>query len=189
MRISNFILGIQMVLTELGLRLTGYLKDGHKKDTSFKSVPAYEVDNPLRGIFVSTPMGQWGTWWHWHWDEKQLKWIRGQKDGKGQHKGYDFAAPEGSPVYSSLTGCVEYCGWEIKDNKKRGFGIYIRMEHKDGSKSYYGHLKTYCVKVGERILKGQKIGLSGNTGSSTGPHLHFEIRKNGQPKPIHFNLY
>ncbi|MGE5678413.1 MAG: M23 family metallopeptidase, partial [Pseudomonadota bacterium] len=63
-----------------------------------------------------------------------------------------------------------------------GYGKLIKIDHGGNFISYYGHLSKYNVKVGQKVYKGQKIGAVGSTGNSTGPHLHFEIRKSGVPQ-------
>ena len=88
------------------------------------------------------------------------------------HHGIDFKANQGTPVYATADGIVEFGGF----HKSSGYGKLIILQHNLGFKTYYGHLKTVKVKSGEYISKGQLIGLSGNTGMSTGPHLHYEIR-------------
>lgn len=90
-----------------------------------------------------------------------------------RHTGIDIAAPYGSPVKASDGGTVIWVGYE------GGYGKLIKIDHGANYVSYYGHLSKYSVKVGQKVYKGQVIGAVGNTGNSTGPHLHFEIRKNG----------
>lgn len=93
-----------------------------------------------------------------------------------RHTGIDIAAPYGSAVKASDGGVVTFVGWE------GGYGKLIKIDHGANFVSYYGHLSSYKVKVGQKVYKGQTIGAVGNTGNSTGPHLHFEIRKNGVVK-------
>ncbi|MCP4595725.1 M23 family metallopeptidase [Neptuniibacter sp.] len=91
---------------------------------------------------------------------------------KVMHYGIDFKADRGTPVYATADGVVEFGGY----NKSSGFGKLIILQHNFGFKTYFAHLDAVKVKVGEFVSKGQLIGLSGNTGLSTGPHLHYEIR-------------
>lgn len=88
------------------------------------------------------------------------------------HQGIDFKANRGTPVYATADGIVEFGGF----HKSSGFGKLIILQHNFGFKTYFAHLDAVKVKGGEFVSKGQLIGLSGNTGLSTGPHLHYEIR-------------
>ena len=90
------------------------------------------------------------------------------------HKGIDFRAATGTKVYASKTGRVVYAAWE------RGYGRIVRIEHADNYSTCYAHLSRFQVSVGDIVKQGEVIGLSGNTGVSTGPHLHFEIRYKGK---------
>jgi len=90
------------------------------------------------------------------------------------HKGIDMAAPTGTPVYSPYEGKVVYAG------NASGYGNYVKIQHADGTETRYGHLNSINVSAGDTIKPGQKIGGVGSTGDSTGPHLHYEIRKNGK---------
>lgn len=89
------------------------------------------------------------------------------------HIGIDLAAPEGTPVFAARAGTVTYAGW------RSAYGYLIVIDHGD-YETYYGHLSRVNVFVGQRVEKGDFIARSGNTGTSTGPHLHFEIRRNGE---------
>ncbi len=93
------------------------------------------------------------------------------------HKGVDYAAKSGTPIYASASGKVS-----MKDYQKRGYGHVIVIDHQDGYSTLYGHLKKAAkgVYAGKRLKKGDLIGYVGTSGTSTGPHLHFEIRKNGK---------
>ncbi len=91
------------------------------------------------------------------------------------HEGIDLAADEGTPVLSAECGVVSY----VSENAG-GYGKYIKIDHGFGLQTAYGHLSKIDVKVGQTVSAGQHIALSGNTGNSTGPHLHFEIIKNGE---------
>lgn len=89
----------------------------------------------------------------------------------GSHNGVDFGVIEGTPVYAAAAGQVVRA-----DMDTTGYGLHVRIQH-DGYLSLYGHLRTVCVHAGERVDAGTMIGESGSTGWSTGPHLHFEIRR------------
>ncbi len=90
------------------------------------------------------------------------------------HKGVDLAGKEGSDVISVAAGVVTWAG------KRYGYGNMIEVNHGKGYVTRYGHNKEIAVKVGETVKKGQTIGLMGSTGRSTGPHVHFEVWRNGK---------
>lgn len=113
---------------------------------------------PARGVFTSGYGSRWGTF----------------------HYGIDIAAPIGSPIYAVADGTV------INAGPAQGFGLWVRIQHADGTISVYGHMYDFSVSVGEHVRAGQQIARVGNRGDSTGPHLHFEILINGQhvdPQP------
>ena len=87
------------------------------------------------------------------------------------HKGVDFAAPTGTPIYAGGNGIIEYVG------RNGGYGKYIRIRHNNGYKTAYAHLSNYKkgISKGVRVNQGEVIGYVGSTGNSTGPHLHYEI--------------
>lgn len=86
------------------------------------------------------------------------------------HSGVDLAVDEGTPVYAADNGKVI-----VAEDSGNGYGNYIILDHQNGYKTLYGHNSELLVSVGDIVAKGDKIALSGNTGNSTGPHLHFEI--------------
>ncbi len=98
------------------------------------------------------------------------------------HWGMDFTAPRGTPVYASGDGVVVRA-----DNSASGFGKHIRIDHGYGYVSLYAHLSKYNVRKGKKVKRGDLIGFVGSTGRSQAPHLHYEIRKNGDKiNPINF---
>ena len=87
------------------------------------------------------------------------------------HTGIDYACPVGTPILASNDGTVIYASW-----KDGGYGICVFLRHQDGNMTIYEHLGNVAVKVGDKLSMGDVLGYSGNTGNSTGPHLHFEAR-------------
>ncbi len=101
------------------------------------------------------------------------------------HKGVDFAAPLGTPIYAGGNGVVEYVG------KNGGYGNYIRIRHNNEYKTAYAHLSSFKkgISKGVRVNQGDVIGFVGSTGNSTGPHLHYEIIfQNKQINPLKLKL-
>ena len=97
------------------------------------------------------------------------------------HYGMDFVAKEGTPVYATADGTVTFRGNDL------GFGNYIKLDHGYGYETGYGHLSSIGVKMGQKVVRGQIIGAVGNTGISTGDHLHYEvIYMNNPVNPINF---
>ena len=98
------------------------------------------------------------------------------------HAGVDFSAPQNTPVYSTGSGVV------TKINKsRRGYGNTVTIDHGYGYVTFYAHLYDFKVKKGDKITRGQIIGNVGNTGKSTAPHLHYEVRKNNRTvNPIYY---
>ena len=98
------------------------------------------------------------------------------------HTGLDLAISTGTPVYCCDEGRVIFAGWN-----RNGYGNLIKVDHGNGYQTWYAHLSKIYVKNGEIVAKGEIIGAVGNTGNSTGPHLHLEIRKNGSAKnPLNY---
>jgi murein DD-endopeptidase MepM/ murein hydrolase activator NlpD len=98
------------------------------------------------------------------------------------HHGQDFYAPPGTKVYATGNGVVTKASWN-----PHGFGNRIEIDHGYGFTSIYGHLSGFNVEVGDSVRRGHLIGFSGNTGISSGPHLHYEIHYNGLVQnPLYF---
>ena len=91
------------------------------------------------------------------------------------HKGMDFAAPVGTPIYATAEGVVTFSG------RQSGYGILVKIRHAFGFETVYAHLSKSRVKVGQRVQRGDRIADMGNTGRSTGSHLHYEVRIDGKP--------
>jgi len=97
------------------------------------------------------------------------------------HAGTDFAGAHGTPIHATADGVVTHAGWQ------GGYGRMVKIEHEFGIETRYAHLSRIRVSVGQRVSKGDRIGDMGNTGRSTGTHLHYETRVNGRPvNPMNF---
>ena len=89
------------------------------------------------------------------------------------HKGIDIAATRGTPILATASGKVTFAGWSS------GYGYLVKIDHGNGVETYYGHCSKLYVSTGDTVEAGQEIAAVGSTGNSTGNHLHFEIRLNG----------
>ena len=87
----------------------------------------------------------------------------------------DFTTPTGTDVYATGNGAVDFVGW------RQGYGNCVIINHGYNYQTLYAHLSSALVYVGQKVHRGDVIALSGNTGKSTGPHVHYEVRYKGQP--------
>ena len=94
---------------------------------------------------------------------------------RSHHAGIDFKAKTGTPVKVTASGIVTKAGWS------GGYGRLVEVRHRNGVTTRYAHLRTITAKVGQKVARGTMIGKVGSSGRSTGPHLHYEIRKSGRP--------
>ena len=100
------------------------------------------------------------------------------------HEGMDFSAPIGTDIYATGNGTVTYSGW------KQGYGETVEIDHGFNYGTRYAHCSKRLVKVGQKVSRGEVIALVGNTGKSTGPHLHYEVHYLGRPiDPRNFYFY
>ncbi len=98
------------------------------------------------------------------------------------HKGLDFTAPQGTPIYATGDGTVIFSG-----KVEGGFGNHVKINHGYGYQTLYGHMFRIKVRNGQRVKRGEIIGWVGNTGKSTGPHCHYEVHVNGnEVNPVYF---
>ena len=93
--------------------------------------------------------------------------------GVRMHSGVDLAAPDGSPVYATAAGVVSFANWS------GGYGLLVAVDHGGALQTRFGHLSRLLVSPGQKVVQGQVLGLVGSTGRSTGPHLHYEVRRGG----------
>ncbi|GAA3073527.1 hypothetical protein GCM10020254_16700 [Streptomyces goshikiensis] len=96
--------------------------------------------------------------------------VAGSSWSSGYHTGVDFPVPTGTTVKSVGSGQIVSAGWA------GAYGYQVVIRHSDGRYSQYAHLSALSVKAGQQVSGGQRIGRSGSTGNTTGPHLHFEMR-------------
>lgn len=97
------------------------------------------------------------------------------------HSGMDFSAPQGTDVYATGNGTVIKAGWET------GYGNTVEIDHGFGYRTRYAHLKSFNVRTGKKVIRGEVIGAVGSTGKSTGPHLHYEVLVKGKiVNPINY---
>lgn len=115
------------------------------------------MGSPIKGKKITTPYKKPGKMW-----------------ALGYHTGVDFACPEGTPILAIADGKVLECGAKVTWGG--AYGNAIVVDH-GGTRVIYAHLSKIEVKKGAKLIEGQQIGLSGNTGNSSGPHLHLEARK------------
>lgn len=113
---------------------------------------------PLRGAGISSGFG-----WRRHPIAGGFKF----------HAGIDLAAPTGTPIVATAAGVVASADWY------GGYGLCVTVDHQNGYVTLYGHMSQINVGVGQRVQPGQPLGRVGSTGSSTGPHLHYELRRDG----------
>lgn len=92
------------------------------------------------------------------------------------HAGIDIAAPAGTPIRAAAGGIVEFAG------TRGGYGNLVIVRHPDGVESYYAHQRDLMVRAGQSVGAGEVLGTVGSTGTSTGPHLHLEVRRDGRPE-------
>ncbi len=130
---------------------------GH--DVNFKAAAEAEgLQVPTSNYTISATFGRSDPYW-----------------SSGRHTGLDFAAPMGTPIVAVDDGKV------VASGPAGAYGNMIEVAHGDGTRSLYAHLSSIEVRRGQTVARGEHIGDLGNTGNSTGPHLHFEISKNRTP--------
>ncbi|MDT8402066.1 MAG: M23 family metallopeptidase [Bacteroidales bacterium] len=126
----------------------------------------------IRPVNVNIPMG----------DGLKFREIHPVLGSPRWHHGQDFLAPPGTDVFTTGAGVVTRSGWS-----PYGFGNMVEVDHGYGFKTIYGHLKTVEVTEGQSVKRGDLLGLSGSTGISSGPHLHYEIHYDGKVQnPLYF---
>ena len=100
------------------------------------------------------------------------------------HAGLDFTAPQGTPIYATADGRIKNAS-----SSSSGYGVHVIIDHGYGYETLYGHMVRVKVRAGQQVKRGEVIGWVGNTGKSTGPHCHYEVRKNGNAVDPIFYFY
>ncbi|HEY8296619.1 MAG TPA: peptidoglycan DD-metalloendopeptidase family protein [Candidatus Baltobacteraceae bacterium] len=135
-------------------------------------------ENAAKGIVPQVPPGAGEFMWPVNGPiTSPFGWRPNPYGGGGgeMHPGIDIGVPSGTTVQAAAGGRVIIAGWVS------GYGNYVAIDHGGGISTGYGHMSQIFVSVGQEVQKGQAIGASGCTGRCTGPHVHFEVRKNGSP--------
>lgn len=115
------------------------------------------------------------------WPLRGVLYARFGRKGKEPHDGIDLAAPAGTPVKTAAPGVTLYAG------EQKGYGLIVIVEHAEGLVTLYAHNRDVRVKTGQRVREGQVVATVGDSGKTTGPHLHFEVRRDGVPvDPLEF---
>lgn len=159
-RLSSQLLELSKLEREVKLELNSYkelIATFNKKQDSLNHMPALKP--VLHGV-ISSPFGM-----------RRHPIYRVRR----HHDGLDFSAKQGTPVYASADGVVEFA------RNFGGYGKTVMIDHLYGFETRYGHLNKIVVRPGQHIKRGDKIGEVGNTGISTAPHLHWEVRCNNKP--------
>ena len=168
--VTNTTKRIDVLRKELAIQsksLDDILKMAKAKDKLLAAIPAIQ---PVRNENLKSMVSGFGY--------RTDPFTKARK----MHEGMDFTAKTGTPIYAAGDGVVERA-----DNTASGFGNHIVIRHGFGYETLYAHLSRYKCKAGQRIKRGDIIGYVGSTGRSEGPHLHYEVHKNGKVvNPLNF---
>lgn len=161
----------------------GNLDDGDVLDILYVSgvlkapPPKSKSKTPRKAEPKPFPVPDYSGAWRWPMEAGVVSSEFGPRWG-GTHQGIDIAADKGVPIYAAAPGEVVYSGSGL-----RGYGNVVILRHDQETSSIYAHNSKNIVKVGQNVAQGAHIAALGSTGHSTGPHLHFEIRKGNKPVP------
>lgn len=164
-------------------RLAARLDSIEREYGQIRQVMAAGADSPEGGVGLPEvpeaeaadaegPAGERATGWGWPLSQEGFvtrMHREGRSEGSGEHSGVDIAVPTGSYVRASRGGRVEAAGEDSV------YGLFVRLRHADGYRSLYGHNRWLFVRDGDSVTRGEVIALSGSSGRSTAPHLHFEV--------------
>lgn len=168
--VTNTTKRIDILRKELAIQsksLDDILKMAKSKDKLLAAIPAIQ---PVRNENLKTMVSGFGY--------RTDPFTKARK----MHEGMDFTAKTGTPIYATGDGVVARA-----DNTASGYGNHIVIRHGFGYETLYGHLSRYKCRAGQRIKRGDVIGYVGSTGRSEGPHLHYEVHKNGKVvNPLNF---
>ena len=152
-------------------RIASLDTEAHRQEASLRELSEYFEDQ--KSMLASTP-AIWPTQ-GWVTSDFGAR-LDPYTANRTMHQGLDISTPHGQPVLTPSDGTVVFNGTE------GGYGKVLVIDHGYGVKTRYGHLSETFVRLGERVARGQKVAAVGNTGRSTGPHLHYEVRVNGIPE-------
>ncbi|WP_300671491.1 M23 family metallopeptidase [Soonwooa sp.] len=174
-RYSQYLVDLEKKLQQvpLGIPTSGYISSNfgvRKNPIPFKTV--FASVKPLKATHDSTSVASNPTIKE---DPKAGQNAPAEKDQMQFHKGIDVAVPYGSDVVAAAAGKVIFAG------EKGGYGNCVIISHGNGLATLYGHLSSISVATNQEVKVGELIAKSGNTGRSTGPHLHYEVHKNNTP--------
>ncbi|MBN1180153.1 MAG: peptidoglycan DD-metalloendopeptidase family protein [Anaerolineae bacterium] len=122
-------------------------------------------------------------WFTWPTDSRRISGWVFHDPRNPPHAGIDIGLYTGDPLYAADNGVVRYAGWS-----NAGYGYLVVLDHGNGYQTYYAHMSAIWVVCGQSVYQGTAIGAGGNTGWSTGPHLHFEVRYEGIPQDPFYYL-
>ena len=158
-------------LSALPGRLSSLETEAARQEASLRELQEYFDDQ--KSLLASTP-SVWPT--HgWVTSDFGVR-LDPMSADRSMHQGLDIATPHGQAVLSPSDGTIVFNGTE------GGYGKVLVIDHGYGVRTRYGHLAEVNVRLGQRVVRGQKVAAVGNTGRSTGPHLHYEVRVNGIPE-------
>jgi murein DD-endopeptidase MepM/ murein hydrolase activator NlpD len=152
-------------------RIASLENEAHRQEASLRELSEYFEDQ--KSMLASTP-SIWPTQ-GWVTSDFGVR-LDPYNADRSMHQGLDISTPHGQSVMTPSDGTVVFNGTE------GGYGKVLVIDHGYGVKTRYGHLSETFVRLGERVARGQKVAAVGNTGRSTGPHLHYEVRVNGIPE-------
>jgi murein DD-endopeptidase MepM/ murein hydrolase activator NlpD len=158
-------------LTALPGKLSSLETEASRQEQSLRELQEYFDDQ--RSLLASTP-SIWPTR-GWVTSDFGTR-IDPYTAERKMHQGMDIATPHGQPIFTPSDGTVVFAGAE------NGYGKVLVVDHGYGVKTRYAHLSEIHVRLGQRVNRGDKVAAVGNTGRSTGPHLHYEVRVNGIPE-------